>query len=259
MRKAVQLFTIAACLLSCTAWAEMIEEDPPLWVYTPGCGGPLFGGEVNGLCTGASIDIQNHSNKDLVAPLLVIAGIPDGGATAPTLTYSGTDYAPGGTPVWGWDGSGSGVVFSSASGSKDVYEVLGLSKGSGGAASESFGNWSSWEQSVNGFTPTEFMLFTYVIPVALLGGPSGGPPITIEFSGGLPFGTYVVAAGCINPEPAGANFECASIPPKGNASDVGSTPFTQAGLVNQQVVEPGTCTLLGLGLMGLIGLARRRR
>jgi len=193
----------------------------------------------------SAFNVGIAGSHTLVFPLLIIVGVPNGGV-APTVSFNGTSYNPGASPVWGLSAAaqvGTAVFMNSST----AYALLGLNAGS----SESFANWAPADLSKLGLTATSFNLYVYQLPVALNTNSMNGTvnsPITIDLGGTVTFGSYIIAYSC--EITTTNNAQCT---PGGN---VGSTPFTNAGLVG--VPEPGTLALFGAGLLGLAGIGLRR-
>lgn len=182
--------------------------------------------------------------KSSVAPVLVIIGSYNG-APAPTVKVGSTSFSPGGTAIYGWNGSASGVPFNSSS--SDVYTTLGLAPASGGP-SEQFSKWNTGETD-NGFAAaSSFTLYVYELTGISFPG-TGTNEITLSVIGGTT-GDYIVGYAC---EVSGT--------PCQSGKD-GSTPFTTVGLdgapPTTMTPEPGTLLLFGTGMLGLAGLVRKR-
>ncbi len=260
-RLALILATVMATVLllslgASRASAEVIFVGSPSCGAPPGC--PVFNGEVNGI-TGNTFTLDQASGTSaapLTNPVLLIVGVPNVGTTftAPTVTLPppGTGVL-GGTPKptgLNWNTTtGFAGVMTSGGPITDAYQALGLSDPATAAGnSESFANWSAADLAVLGLTATSFNVYVYELNnTGLLGHPSS---VDVTFGSALPIGTFVVAYGC-------ASTGWPTTTPCGSG-DIYSTPFTQAGLA---VPEPGTFSLLTMGLIGVLGLgvvSRRR-
>jgi hypothetical protein len=268
MRKVNFLLIVLFFAACASAWADEIVvgdityyEDPATLHIGPGAGQPgATGAGLHPNPIGYSlVDVyQTSDGASLLGnPLLLILGIPNNTtdlfASNPISsvmsynTYSGT--YPGG-----------GVVGASAFATAGTYGLISpVSRGFFGSFtsgeaytflhltmadtnSNNFGNWVTYDQNI-GVTAANFGMYVFALTTAL----DGQGLVDIQFSQALPLGTYVIAYGQTPPRTNGNG--------NGKTVMIYDTPFTEAG---QTVPEPGSLLLLSTGLLGLVGMVRRK-
>jgi hypothetical protein len=206
------------------------------------------GGEPNFISNPGSFDIglagAGHATQTGV---LVIVGVYNGtNATgAPTLNFNSMHFSPAGVGDWGETADKFEMVAG-----QDAYADLGFVDSNGGH-SETFSNWNSGESKAGIAAANSFELFAYDVPTAI----AGNTVMQLGFTG-VDKGSFVVAFSC---KAGGPSAESGTPCIHG---DVGSTPFTNAGLITtasvSTVPEPGCLLLLGTGLVGLAPVILRK-
>lgn len=223
-------------------------EDPQLYVCT-GCGTKAPGGDANTIDPGSVLIGINANNKTALAPLLVIVGVPEGGAD-PMISLPAGVGLMAAANYYGAATNDSTLgeldATMTASGCKDAYACVNLNHGD----SESFTNWTSpfpINPSTNPDTSvTGFNLYVYAINYSLDSGTGGNSPITIAFKN-LDFGSYVIGYACQTAAPC-----------TGNAIE--DTPFTNAGVdLTPNAPEASAVTLTSLVLLAFGALLVRSR
>jgi PEP-CTERM motif len=254
-RKIFSLLAAGAFLIAMSSMLKADDfVDPATLHIGPGVGTACAngcGGDPNVIGTTQADIYQNSGGAGTLGqPILIIFGVPNN-SSAPVITgvtFYNSGY-PGASTV-GSVGSADGLMglgtgtsagyFGSMS-SSEVYGFLGVNQPADN--SNSYTNWSTFDASLLGSTPSNFGIYVF----ALYGvGLEANGYVQVTFSG-VADGTIIVAYG-----------QSVSCHNNNCTTSIYDTPFTEAGDAHGQVPEPGSLMLFGTGLLGMAGFLRRK-
>ncbi len=178
----------------------------------------LFNGELHDLTNPSTVSLQGDHAGVTISDLYVVFAVP-----------GDTDALA--TDVNGVFGSQTGLKNGGdlTSGMEVYGDIIGLSPAN---SSESFTNFTmNYDQNATNFDIWQFLLTGADL--------SQSSPVTLNFSNGVPDGTYVFAYGF------------------GSDDKLYVTPITETGL-QRKVPEPSMLLLLGSGLLGLAFFGRKK-
>ncbi len=215
-------------------------QPSPTQDCTSAPGGTAIGGESNLITNTGAFDIGLAGNHTDANPLLIVVAEFNGSGGQPSVSFSGC-ATPSACPLATLGTYGLSANTLAGFTGADVFPALGLTSG----GSISFTNFSGADLA-NGFgTPGSFTLYAFSLNVAMTGP---GMPITIDESGAAA-GSFILPYSCLSA--ASTTSACAH-------GDVSQAVFTNAGLLTGTVPEPASLTLLGVSLIGVLFLRRRK-
>jgi hypothetical protein len=252
-------FLVVALASGASVWADTTTtyDDPANLHVGPGAGtGCAKGcaGDPNTIgTTGFDVyyNTQGKGNLPIGNPFYLIVATPvyTGSNNSPSVGGTATMYAPypgGATTTVKITNPMTGTEMKSTNSGtfKTVYDAAAISLNTN--QSFSFVNMVGCDTGVGGCPNSSLLgsgapLFGvnvtgFDITFWSIGTTNFNPGDLLDFTGGLPVGSYVSAVGA-------------------NGTEAWAVPFTESGLV---VPEPGSLTLLGAGLLALAALAGRR-
>ena len=236
------LLALVAIVSCVPAFAQ--ATDPQIYVCQSCTASP--GGDPNVITNTSAFDVGWDGSASSGNDLLIVLGVYDySGGAAPMVSYGPGDASstgPGGTAIYGWNGSSSAVTFNSSTGGT-AFSAVGITNAGG---SESFGNWNDGETKNGLAAASSFGLFVYELPFPAVTLPGSGSSITIDVSG-APNGTFILAYSC---QVSGTTC---------SGGDVGQTVNTNSGLIDApSVPEASSIVLLGTALLGIASVWKRR-
>ena len=194
------------------------------------------GGDPNVITNPSSFNVGVDGSGVMEDPLLLIVAVYNGGA-APTVTFSGGTVSAPAAGLYGLSANSATLVSG-----QDAFAQLGLTAG----GSVSFGNLSSGDTANGIAAPSSFKEYAF----ALGGVELTSTPISIGVSG-APKGSYFLAYAC--QDDTWTSGQCTN-------GKFGQVVMTNLGLADSTPVpEPSAISMLGLGIVGLMGLALVRK
>lgn len=210
---------------------------------TSGCatgGCYLHNNEVNGFGSSLDLYMTSGGTPTLDSPIWLIFAVPNGGTltsnsvTSAVLNDVNNSYLP--TPI---TFNFLGLMGTMGPG-QEVYGQLGKKIN----GSPSFTNYAAWDLAVNNLTVSSFNLYVFTLTTKDFDAKDF---INLNLNG-IPTGTFAVGWGEVTTVDKHGKITVKQI----------GTPFTEAGLENHKIPEPGTVAMFGSGLLGAAVLLRRK-